>query len=142
MQRRYQRGEVSLLWAAVLVGVVALVCMGALFSMRYERNFFAEAWARFTKSEVGKAVQQTQKVAEGVTKPAGGISPSTDIRKCTIDGKVVYSNIECDVKNATTRKVQLHDTQGIEAPKVPQASASQSEGRPALQDKVIEKATQ
>ena len=142
MHRKYQRGAVSLLWAAVLVGLVALVCMGALFSMRYERNFFAEAWTRFTKSEVGKAVQQTQKVAEGVATPDGGISPSMGIRKCMIDGNVVYSNIECDVKNATTRKVQLHDTQGIEAPKVPQASVPQSEGRPALQDKIIEKATQ
>lgn len=140
MQRKYQRGEVSLLWAAVVVGVVALSCIGALFSMRYERNFFAEAWTRFTKSEVGKAVQQTQKVAEGVAKPGSGIS--TDIRQCTINGKVVYSNIECDAKNATTRKVQLHDTQGIEAPKVPQASASQSEGQPTLQDKKIEKAMQ
>lgn len=140
MQRKYQRGEVSLLWAAVLVGVVALVCMGALFSMRYERNFFAEAWARFTKSEVGKAVQQTQQVAASVAKPDGGIS--ADIRKCTINGKVVYSNIECDAKNATTHKVQLHDTQGIEAPKVPQASASQSGGQPTLQDKMIDKAMQ
>lgn len=140
MQMKYQRGEVSLLWSAVVVGVVALVCMGALFSMRYECNFFAEAWTRLTKSEVGKAVRQTQKVAEGVARPEGGTG--TDIRKCTINGKVVYSNIECDAKNLTTRKVQMHDTQGIEAPKVPQASASQFEGQPTLRDKMIEKAVQ
>jgi len=140
MQMKYQRGEVSLFWAAVVVGVVALVCMGGLFSMRYERNFFAEAWTRFTKFEAGKAVQQTQKAAEGVARPDG--SAGRDIRKCMINGKVVYSNIECDAKNATTRKVQLHDTQGIEAPKALQASAPPSEGQPALRDKMIEKAVQ
>jgi hypothetical protein len=138
MKLKYQRGELSLLWAAVIVGVIALMCMGALFSMRYERNFFAETWNRFAKSDAGKAIQQTQKAAEAVTRPDGA---GTDIRKCVIDGKVVYSNVECDTKNASTRKVQLHDTQGVEAPKVPQASASQPEQQPTLQEKMIEKAT-
>ena len=139
MKLKYQRGELSLFWMAVVVGIVALVCMGALFSMRYERNFFAEAWKGFMKSDAGKVVQQTQKTADAVANPDGG---SAEIRKCTIDGKVVYSNVECDAKNASTRKVALHDTQGIEAPKVPQASAPQPEQQPTLQDKMIEKAVQ
>lgn len=138
MKQKYQRGELSLFWAALIVGVIALVCMGALFSMRYERNFFVEAWGRFTKSDAGKAIQQTQKAAEAVARPDSG---SAEVRKCVIDGKVVYSNVECDARNVSTRKVQMHDTQGIEAPKVPQASASAQEQQPTLQDKMIEKAT-
>lgn len=138
MKLKYQRGELSLFWAAVIVGAIALVCMGALFSMRYERNFFADAWNRFTKSDAGKAIQQTQQAAEAVARPDG---TGTDIRKCVVDGKMVYSNVECDAKNTSTRKVQLHDTQGIEAPKAPQASVPQQETQPSLQDKMIEKAT-
>ena len=137
MKLHGQRGAISLFWAAVLVGVITVVCMAALFSMRHERNYFAEALSGIVKSDAGKAVQQAQKAAGAVAGQNGG----GDIRSCTIDGKVVYSNVECDARSAGTRKVQLHDTQGFEAPKVPQPAASQVEGQPTLQDKMIEKAT-
>lgn len=135
MNPKYQRGELSLFWAAVFVGVVTLIAVALLFSMRYERNFFSEAWQHMMRSDAGKTFQQTGQLAQNAVK--SGASASTAIRKCMIDGKVTYSNVECDAKNPTSSKVELHDTRGIEAPKasVPQESVPQM-----LQGKIIDKA--
>ena len=130
MYLKYQKG-LSLLWTAVVVGLAALAGMVALMSARYERNYFAEGWKKLTRTEVGQVVQQTQKnVAKNQAEP---------IKKCTIDGKVVYSNVECDKGNQTSQKVQIHDTAGFEAPKVPVASTPE-EGAPSMRDKLIDKA--
>lgn len=137
MQIKYQRGELSLFWAAVIVGVIALAAMVALMSARYERNYFAEAWSRVTKTEIAQTVQQTQQAAEKAVKPE-----AAGVRKCMVDGKVIYSNVECDTKDPTSRKVELHDSKGFEAPKAPPApAASQTDAPPTMQDKMIEKAT-
>lgn len=131
-----QKGELSLMWAAVLIGVVTLVAMVGLMSARHERNYFSEAWKRVTKTEAGQVLQQTQQSAERAVK-----AESAEIRKCVIDGKVVYSNVECDNRNATSRKVQLHDTKGIEAPKSPPAPAPEAEGKD-MRQKMIDKAVE
>lgn len=135
MYRKYQRGELSLLWTAVVVGIVSLVAMVALMSARFERNYFAEAWKRVTGSELGRVLQDTRVATESTMKPEGAA-----VRKCMVDGRVVYSNVECDVNNSTSRKVQLHDTKGFEAPKLPPAP-EQAEAAVTMQDKMIEKAT-
>jgi hypothetical protein len=134
VKRKYQKG-LSLLWTAVVVGLVAAAGMVALMSARYERNYFAEAWKKLTKTEVGQAVQQVQQSAGTAAKPE-----SAAIRKCVIDGKMVYSNVDCDKANPTSQKVQIHDTKGFEAPKVPAASVPEGEGAPSMRDKLIDKA--
>ncbi|HYC43729.1 MAG TPA: hypothetical protein VEB70_12160 [Noviherbaspirillum sp.] len=131
MRLKYQKG-LSLLWTAVVVGLVSLAGMVALMSARYERNYFDEAWKKLTKTDVGQAVQQTQQSAAR-TEPA-------QIKKCVIDGKTVYSNVECDKANPTSQKVQIHDTKGFEAPKVPVAPAPEGEGAPSMRDKLMDKA--
>lgn len=135
MYSKYQKGELSLMWAAVLIGVVTLVAMVGLMSARHERNYFGEAWKRATKTEVGQAVQQTQQQAERAVK-----QESAAVRKCMIDGKVVYSNVECDGSNPTSRQVHLHDTKGIDAPKAPPVPVADAEGKPDMRQKMIEKA--
>jgi hypothetical protein len=137
MVLKNQRGALSLFWCAVLVGVVSLGAIGALFSMRYERNFFAEAWARATRTPIGQAMQQTRQATENAVRPA----PAA-VRKCVVDGKVVYSNVECDAGNPTSRKVELYDTRGIEAPKAPPAAMSETDAAADLRNKMIEKAVQ
>ena len=132
MHARYQRGALSLLWAAVLVGAITLVAMVALMSARYERNYFADAWRRLTGSTAGQSLQQSARSVAS--------SQSGAVRNCTVVGKVVYSNVECDASNPTSRKVELHDTQGFEAPKTPPVPATAAEASPTLQDKMIEKA--
>lgn len=131
MKLKYQKG-LSLLWTAVVVGLISLAGMVTLMSARYERNYFAETWKKLSKTDVGQAVQQTQ---QNVAR-----TESAQIKKCVIDGKTVYSNVECDKANPTSQKVQIHDTKGFEAPKVPIASTPDAEGAPSMRDKLIDKA--
>lgn len=123
-----QRG-ISLVWVAVVVGLFSLAAMTALMSMRNERNYFAEAWSRLTKSAAEAPLPQPQ---------AAGISASSSpaIRKCSVNGVVTYSNVEC--KGAASRKVEVHDTRGVEAPKAPPPPTQEKATN--LQDKMIEKA--
>lgn len=133
MDMKYQRGELSLFWAAVVVGVVTLVAVGTLLSMRHERNLFGETWQRTKHTDAGQNLRQTAEQASR--------SESAAIRKCLVDGKTVYSNVECGTANPTTRKLELQDTKGIEAPKSPPV-AQPLNAPETLQDKMIEKAVQ
>lgn len=131
MRSTYQRGSLSLLWTAVFVGIAVLAGMAVLLSARYERNYFAEAWERVTKAVAGWSLPQ---VADGA--PASQI-----VRRCTENGTVVYSNVECDTSNPTSQAVSLHDTKGVEAPKTLPAALPQAEASPPLQSGMIDKAT-
>lgn len=133
-----ERGALSLLWTAVIIGALSTVAMVGLFSMRYERNYFAEGWKRMigatgTAASIDQAKQKAGQVA------ATGATTSA-IRKCIVNGAVTYSNVECDTKNATSKKVELHDSRGFEAPKVPVVENAQDAAPATMQDKLIEKA--
>jgi hypothetical protein len=99
-----QRGVLNLFWVAIGSAAFAGVAMAALFSMRYERNLFAEGMAK-----VGALAGASVHSAAG---QRGG-----DMRKCVIAGKTVVSNTECAADNPTSRAMSRHDTQGIDAPK-------------------------
>jgi hypothetical protein len=128
----FQRGALNMWWVAILSALLALVAMAALFSMRYERNLFAEAWAKVAGSAATAKIVDTAKEAAGVT------PPTTALRRCTIDGKTVISNTECTDQNPTTKNIAIHDTRGIEAPKVPPKEEAAPTSNPAI-DKMIEK---
>lgn len=129
-----QRG-LSLIWVAVSMAGLAAVAMAALFSMRYERNFFAEGADKLLKQSGGAAVLQQTQQAVGAAAPAGG-----PMRKCVIDGQTVISNTDCSDRNPTSKTIRIHHTSGIEAPKVPKPDPAEDTPRTA-QDKMIEKAT-
>jgi hypothetical protein len=131
MQPHCQRGALSLLGCAVLMAVISLAGIGALMSMRYERNLFAEAWQRLTMTPAVQSVRQVQGAVSSEAAP---------IRKCNINGQTVYSNIECDTKNPTSRRVELHDTRGIEAPKPVPVVESEQGSIEDLRHKAIERA--
>ena len=133
MKLTQQRGELSLFWAAVIVGVVTLAAVGTLLSMRHERNLFGDAWRQVKRTNAGQTVQDV--VAQT------GRPEATSIRKCLIDGKVVYSNVECGAGNPTSRRLALQDTKGIEAPKAPPASQPVNSSE-TVQEKMIEQAVQ
>jgi hypothetical protein len=135
MYKKHQRGALSLLWAAVFVGIVTLAAMVALMSARYERNYFAEAWRRVTGSDVGRTLQKTQQSMTTTVK-----SDTAGVRKCIVEGKPVYSNVDCASENPTSRRVELYDTKGFEAPKPPPPAATDAPVN--MRDRMIEKATQ
>lgn len=131
MYKHDQRGALSLLGCAVLMAVVVIIGIGALMSMRHERNLFADAWQRLTTTPAVQSVRQVQ----------GAINTQvTPIRKCNINGQTVYSNVECDARNPTSRSVELHDTRGIDAPKVVPTVGSEQGSLDDLRQKAIERA--
>ena len=131
-----QKGELSLIWVAVSMAALTSLAMVGLFWMRYERNLFAEAWAYVMRTPVGQTVKQTQSAAEGSLKSD---SASGAIRKCTIDGKVVYSNVDCNAKDGNSKAVKLHDTRGIDAPKAPPPPVAADDPQADMRQKLIEK---
>lgn len=143
---RYQRGALSLLWCAILVGLVTALALAGLFSMRYERNFFAEGWDYVKSTTAGKTVQRVpalETVLKGQEKGLGTVQDSGQnaaLRKCTINGAVVYSNVDCRSDNPTSRTVELHDSRGFEPPKMPVAAAPQTGPADNLRQKAMDKA--
>ncbi|MDP3842396.1 MAG: DUF4124 domain-containing protein [Oxalobacteraceae bacterium] len=111
-----QRG-LSLLWCAVLMALLAVAAMVALFSLRFERNLPAEIWSR--ARQAGAAAGLLQRAAGAAVD-----APPAAVRRCTVDGTVLYSNIDCDVKKSGSKAVDLHLTQGLEAPKAPPEAAA------------------
>lgn len=132
-----QRGVLNLFWVAVFSAVFAGVAMAALFSMRYERNIFAEGMAKVGKLVGSSGASQVMDSATDSLKGATG-QPDGALRKCVINGKTVVSNTECTRNNPTSKKLQNHDTRGIEAPKVPPKAAPSPGSNPAI-DKILEK---
>lgn len=128
-----QRG-LSLIGVAIVSALLALAAMAALFSMRYERNLLAEAWAKLAG---GAPVQQ----AAGAARAAGGNAGTAPagLRKCVIDGKTVISNTDCTDDNKTSKTIQVHDTRGIEAPRKPEPAKQEEPTSNPQIDKMLEK---
>lgn len=127
--RHRQRG-ISLILVAVLMAGVAALAMAAIFSMRYERNLFAEGLARLA----GKS--------PAAASAAGAVpssAPGNQLRRCVIDGKTVFSDTECRAANRTTKNVVVHETKGMEAPRAPKPDPADAAPQD-LRVKMIEKA--
>lgn len=106
MLLRYQGGALSLRWAVFIVSLCAFSGMAALYAMRYQRNLFDESW-RGIKASVVKELPADIRLPE----PAQ--ASESVIRRCTVDGKVMYSNIECKEKDRNSRIVELHYSKGL-----------------------------
>jgi hypothetical protein len=129
--KRRQNG-ISLVAVALIMAGLAAVVMAALFSMKQERNLFAEGADKLLKKSGGAVLQQGVQAVQ----PAANA-----LRRCVIDGKTVFSDTECAAGNPTTKTVTVHETRGIEAPKVPAPEPAASSPE-ALRAKMIDKATQ
>ncbi|MGZ5202705.1 MAG: hypothetical protein ACXWC4_23325 [Telluria sp.] len=127
-----ERG-ISLVWATILSAALALVAMAALFSMRYDRNLFAEAWHKVAGAEVTRQAMDAASNATGIA-PAQAV-----LRKCVIGGKTVVSNVDCTEGNKTSKTIQIHDSHGF-GPLAPPPAPEKDErtSNPAV-DKMIEK---
>jgi hypothetical protein len=129
-----QRGALNLVWVAIFSAGLAAAAMAALWSMRYDRNLFAEGVAAVAKAAPARqAMDAVAGMKDGAKDGAGG-----PMRKCVIAGKTVISNTDCLDTNQTSKTIRIHDTRGFEAPKVPLAPASSPTSDPAI-DKILEK---
>lgn len=128
-----QRG-ISLIVVALLMAGVAALAMAAIFSMRYERNLFAEGLARLT----GKPAQGQGGAVQAAAAPPA--APGNQLRRCVVNGKTVFSDTECSPANATTHNVIVHETKGVEAPKAPKPDPAGAAPQD-LRAKMIENAT-
>lgn len=138
---RRQGGQISLWLVALLMAGFAAISMAALFSMRYERNLFAEGIAWLLKSPAAGAVAgQARAATEGAGEAlgAGPASTSGAMRKCVIDGKNVVSNVDC-ANAASSKVIAIHDTRGVEAPKAPPPPPRPDAAN--LREQMIDKAT-
>jgi hypothetical protein len=144
---RYQRGELSLWWCAILVGICTALAFAGLFSMRYERNLFAEGWVYVQNTPIGRTVLHAPSAAASATTSAlrgQKVEPdrgtNSVIRKCRINGSLVYSNVDCRHDNPTSRSVEWHDSRGFESPKAAAAATPQSAPSDTLEQKTLDKA--
>ncbi|MDP3668234.1 MAG: DUF4124 domain-containing protein [Telluria sp.] len=130
-----QRGVLNLYWVAILSALLAALAMAAIYSMRHERNVFAEGWAQLVgASGAREALDTARKAVAG----NGGDSGGGVMRKCVIEGKTVISNTECAPGNPTSRVIKIHDTRGFEAPKQVAPAEAPPTSVPEI-DKIIEK---
>lgn len=130
-----QRGALSLVWVAIVSAVVAIVAMAAIWSMRHERNLFAEGVTAVAGAAPVRLAADAARNAVAAT-PAGQSAGA--MRKCVIGGKTVISNTDCLDTNKTSKTIRISDTRGFEAPKVPLAEKRAPTSDPAI-DKIIEK---
>ena len=131
-----QRGAFNLYWVAILSAGLAALAMAALFSMRQERNLFAEGAARLGKIVSDSAVAAPLDSAKAALAGQGG-----QMRKCVIGGKTVISNTDCVDQNPTSKVIKMRDTRGFEAPKQPPQAKIELDAN-AVREKLIEKQLQ
>lgn len=151
-----QRGAVSLFGTAILMMLLAIAGMLFLYSVRYGHLPFQDAMARWGRSAnvISNELKQASGIASGsaaqASHPAaiGQGSAGTPaaatidagIRRCTIHGKIVYSDNECRDDNVTTRAVKLQDSRS-DAPKpAPTATDGNEDPEQSLRMKMIDKA--
>lgn len=151
-----QRGAVSLFGTAILMMLLAIAGMLFLYSVRYGHLPFQDAMARWGRSAnvisnelkqasgiaSGSAAQASQPAAIGQGSAGTPAAATIDagIRRCTIHGKIVYSDNECRDDNVTTRAVKLQDSRS-DAPKpAPTATDGDEDPEQSLRMKMIDKA--
>lgn len=149
MNLQRQRG-LSMIWISALFMLLGLVSMGFLYTIRYGHLPMQEVWTKWGKSAnvIGNELKNVTGVQE-LTLPgqnSGGVRQAatveSGVRRCTIDGKTVYSDTACLDSNPTSRKVKLNDTQGFVKPPVPAEDAGASHADQDLRLQALEKALQ
>jgi hypothetical protein len=140
-----QRGYFNLYYVALFSAVIAALAMAALWSMRYERNLFAEGAAKvvklFSDSPAQGVVDSARTAVADATGTPGAPKSDGKMRKCTIDGKTVVSNTDCLDSNPTSKTMKLQITRGVVMPKEPPKPKEDGSGGVPMLDKVLEKQT-
>jgi hypothetical protein len=149
MNLQRQRG-LSLIWISVLFMLLGLVSMGFLYTIRYGHLPMQDVWSKWGKSAnvIGNELKNVTGIQElslpgqnssGVRQAA---TVESGVRRCTIDGKTVYSDTACLDSNPTSTNIELNDAKGFVKPPPPVEEASASNAEQDLRLKALEKALQ
>ena len=147
MMKTRQAGAINLYFVSILMMVLTLAAMAFLYHMRYGQLPMQDVWQRWGKS--GAVITNELKGLGGATagSPASGNASSgkvatvdAGIRRCTIKGKVIFSDVECADDNPTTRAVKLYDSKGGEPPKPPTTKNDQTNSELDLKMQMLDKA--
>ncbi|MCH8620327.1 hypothetical protein [Undibacterium sp. TS12] len=127
-----QRG-VSLVGVAIFSMLVASLGMLFLYYMRNGHLPMQDMWARLGKSAavVGNEVKNATGLPTGSSEGPGMREAATTregVRRCSIDGKTVYSDTLCLDSNPSTKKVKLSDSAGMEPPRAAVANDNGGNG--------------
>ncbi|MFZ6750827.1 hypothetical protein [Undibacterium sp. Ren11W] len=149
MSFQVQKGAISLFMTAILMMLVTLIGMLFLYMARYGHLPFPELRARLGHSS--DVISNELKNVSGVKATAADktfiksddtaptVTIKSGVQRCTIQGKVVYSDTECLSNNATTRTIKLHDNRA-DAPKpVTNSNEDKDASEFDLKTKMIEK---
>ncbi len=111
----------SLIGVALFAMAVAALAMLGLFYFRYQSLPWQDNWAYWLKRQAAQATANSpsQPAANTNLRPAANFKEG--IKRCQIDGKVVYSDTLCQ---SQTPSVQLHDNV------TPAVRASASQNKP------------
>ena len=124
----FKQTGLNLVAVSIFSMLLALVSMSFLYYIRNGHMPMPEVWSRWGKS--ANVIGKELKNAAGIKNTAGDeqINANTSpegqgmrqaattnegVRRCTIDGKTVYSDTLCLDNNPTTKKIKLNDSQGL-----------------------------
>ncbi|MDO8179790.1 MAG: hypothetical protein Q7T62_16225 [Undibacterium sp.] len=123
MNKTTQGGAISLYLVAILMMLLTLAALAFFYFMRYGHLPMQDVWQRWSKS--GAVISNELKGAGGLSVDGAAFGKvatvDSGIRRCTIKGKVIFSDVECTDSNPSTREVKLYDSKGGEPPKAPAA---------------------
>lgn len=149
----YQKGAISLLATAILMMSLALLAMVFLYMARYGHLPFPELRSRWghtaevisnelknvSGSQANASDKSISKTANTQSDTSPTVTIESGVRRCIIQGKVVYSDTECLSNNTTTRTIKLHDNRA-DAPKpVTSSNEDKDASEVDLKMKMIEK---
>lgn len=118
-----QGGAINLYFVALLMMALSLAAMSFLYYMRYGHVPLQDVWQRWSKSADAVLSGRAVTVDEGIL-------------RCTVKGKVVFSDVDCSESNPTTRAVKLVDNQGGGPPKASAAGQAQAAVQASVQASV------
>ena len=148
-----QKGAISLFMTGILMMSLTLVAMLFLYMARYGHLPFPELRSRWghsadvistelkNASGVNVSGAGAEKLLSQTTSAQATVTIESGVQRCTIQGKVVYSDTECQSSNATTRTIKLHDNRA-DAPKpVSGSNQDKDDSEVDLKMKMIDKLT-
>lgn len=117
-----KQAGISLVMVSVVSMLVAALGMTFLYYMRTGHLPMQDLWARLGKAAaiIGNDVKDSTGLPTGSSEGPGMRQAATTtegVRRCTIDGKTIYSDTLCLDTNPTTKKIKLNDSKGMEPPK-------------------------